>query len=280
MNTDAAIQQINDRTAKVVVVGQGYVGLPVAMRAVEVGFMVVGFEASADRVKSLLAGESYVGDISDEELRRALHEGYVPTADPAGLEGFDVAVISVPTPLRDGMPDLSYIEQAGATLGAHLRPTDVGEGHVAGAGLRHDPAADAADGDLTRAGVDRHRVLLADQDPQVAGAPEQPRHRPAADLDRHAPVRALGHAERGRAEQPALGPQLDARRARGGDHADVAGARLDPEAPVGGHRERADGAYLLAGQQVEQDEPAVGRERERDQQHRGAGGTVHGQTPR
>ena len=65
MNADEAIQQINDRTAKVVVVGQGYVGLPVAMRAVEVGFTVVGFEASADRVESLLAGESYVGDISD-----------------------------------------------------------------------------------------------------------------------------------------------------------------------------------------------------------------------
>jgi nucleotide sugar dehydrogenase len=122
MNAAEAIQKITDRTAKVVVVGQGYVGLPVAMRAVEVGFPVVGFEASADRVKSLLAGESYVGDISDEELTRALHEGYVPTADPALLEGFDVAVISVPTPLRDGLPDLSYIEHAGRDLAAHLRP--------------------------------------------------------------------------------------------------------------------------------------------------------------
>ena len=64
----------------------------------------------------MLAGESYVGDISDEELTRALHEGYVPTADPAALEGFDVAVISVPTPLRDGLPDLSYIEHAGRDL--------------------------------------------------------------------------------------------------------------------------------------------------------------------
>ncbi len=122
MNADDAIQQINDRTAKVVVVGQGYVGLPVAMRAVDVGFMVVGFEASADRVKSLLAGESYVGDISDEELTRALHEGYVPTADPVGLEGFDVAVISVPTPLREGLPDLSFIEHAGRDLARHMRP--------------------------------------------------------------------------------------------------------------------------------------------------------------
>ncbi len=122
MNADEAIQQIEDRTAKVVVVGQGYVGLPVAMRAVEVGFRVVGFEASIERVEALLAGDSYVGDISDEELTRALHEGYSPTVDPAELEGFDVAVISVPTPLRDGLPDLSYIEHAGRDLAAHLRP--------------------------------------------------------------------------------------------------------------------------------------------------------------
>ncbi len=122
MNADEAIQKIEDRTAKIVVVGQGYVGLPVAMRAVEVGFTVIGFEASADRVKSLLAGESYVGDISDEELTRALHEGYTPSIDPADLAGFDVAVISVPTPLRDGLPDLSYIEHAGRDLARHLRP--------------------------------------------------------------------------------------------------------------------------------------------------------------
>jgi nucleotide sugar dehydrogenase len=122
MNAEQAIQRITDRTAKVVVVGQGYVGLPVAMRAVEVGFTVVGFEASADRVKALLAGESYVGDISDEELTRALHEGYTPSIDPADLAGFDVAVISVPTPLRDGLPDLSFIEHAGRDLAGQLRP--------------------------------------------------------------------------------------------------------------------------------------------------------------
>jgi nucleotide sugar dehydrogenase len=121
-HVNAAIGRIADRTAKVVVVGQGYVGLPVAMRAVEVGFTVVGFDASIDRVKSLESGSSYVGDISDDELERALANGYRPTADPADVEGFDVAVISVPTPLREGLPDLSYIEQAGADLARHLRP--------------------------------------------------------------------------------------------------------------------------------------------------------------
>jgi nucleotide sugar dehydrogenase len=120
--TRAAIERIADRTAKVVVIGQGYVGLPVAMRAVEVGFDVVGFEVSPERVAALAAGESYVGDVTNEQLRRALAAGYLPSADPADLAGFDIAVISVPTPLRDGEPDLSFIEQAGATLGDHLRP--------------------------------------------------------------------------------------------------------------------------------------------------------------
>ena len=122
MNHQEAIGRIEDRSAKVVVVGQGYVGLPVAMRAVEVGFSVVGFDASVERVEALQAGESYVGDISDDELARALASGYRPTADAADVAGFDVAVISVPTPLRDGLPDLSYIEIAGANLAGHLRP--------------------------------------------------------------------------------------------------------------------------------------------------------------
>jgi len=119
---DQTLERIEHRTAKVVVIGQGYVGLPVAMRAVEVGFSVVGFEVSTDRVKALEAAESYVGDISDDELRGALGAGYLPTTDTAALADFDVAVISVPTPLRDGLPDLSFIEQAGATLAEHLRP--------------------------------------------------------------------------------------------------------------------------------------------------------------
>ncbi len=116
------LQRLADRTARVVVVGQGYVGLPVAMRAVAVGFPVVGFEVSADRVKALESGQSYVGDVSNAELAAALAKGYRPTADPDDLAGFDVAVISVPTPLHDGLPDLTFIEKAGETLGAHLRP--------------------------------------------------------------------------------------------------------------------------------------------------------------
>ncbi len=115
------LARLADRTAKVVVVGQGYVGLPVAMRAVEVGFHVVGFEVSPERVKALQNAQSYVGDVSDDEIATALDKGYRPTSEAADLAGFDIAVISVPTPLREGMPDLSFIEQAGQTLAAHLR---------------------------------------------------------------------------------------------------------------------------------------------------------------
>lgn len=117
-----ACSRIANRTARVVVVGQGYVGLPVALRAADVGFSVVGFDTSVERIKSLAAGVSYIGDVTDDDLHRALEAGYQPTSDAQDLAGFDVAVISVPTPLREGLPDLGYIESAGRDLARHLRP--------------------------------------------------------------------------------------------------------------------------------------------------------------
>ena len=108
--------------ARVVVVGQGYVGLPLAMRAVDAGHTVVGLDADARRVARLTAGESYVEDISDATLAEALESGrYTACTDPASCAGFDVGIITVPTPLREGLPDLTYIEQAAETLGRHLR---------------------------------------------------------------------------------------------------------------------------------------------------------------
>jgi UDP-N-acetyl-D-glucosamine dehydrogenase len=106
---------------RVVIVGQGYVGLPLAMRAVEVGFEVVGYDIDAERVKRLAAGESYVEDIAAETLASALASGrYLPSAEPEACAGFDVAVITVPTPLREGNPDLSYMEAAAEMVGHRL----------------------------------------------------------------------------------------------------------------------------------------------------------------
>jgi UDP-N-acetyl-D-glucosamine dehydrogenase len=116
------VERVRDRSAKVVVVGQGYVGLPVAMRASQVGYHVVGLDSSSDRVKSLELGKSYVGDVTDDEVRVALQRGYLPTTEPRDMAGFDVAVISVPTPLKDGLPDMAFIEQAARSLARYLRP--------------------------------------------------------------------------------------------------------------------------------------------------------------
>jgi UDP-N-acetyl-D-glucosamine dehydrogenase len=93
------------------------------MRAVEVGHDVVGYDVEAGRVKRLLAGESYVEDVTGETLAAALASGrYRPTAEAKALAGFDVAVITVPTPLREGNPDLSFIESAATTVARYLRP--------------------------------------------------------------------------------------------------------------------------------------------------------------
>ena len=106
-----------------VVVGQGYVGLPLAMRAVAVGYDVVGFDLDEARVKRLQAGESLVEDVSSDALAAALASGrYRVSSDPSSCAGFDVAVIAVPTPLREGVPDLSYIEASAETISGYVRP--------------------------------------------------------------------------------------------------------------------------------------------------------------
>lgn len=108
---------------KLVVMGQGYVGLPLAMRAVEVGFDVVGYDVDEVRVGELAGGTSYVEDIGDDRLGAALATGrYQPTTDVLDLKDFDVAVITVPTPLTDRLPDLSFVEAATDALAGALRP--------------------------------------------------------------------------------------------------------------------------------------------------------------
>jgi UDP-N-acetyl-D-glucosamine dehydrogenase len=117
----ALTDRIEDGSARVVVVGQGHVGLPLSMRAVELGFPVVGFDNSSERVGALRAGRSYVGDVSDDQLRAAWAGGYEATDDSGAFGDFDVAVVTVPTPLRDGVPDLSFIEAAVRSVARRLQ---------------------------------------------------------------------------------------------------------------------------------------------------------------
>jgi UDP-N-acetyl-D-glucosamine dehydrogenase len=106
--------------------GQGYVGLPLAMAAAEAGHEVIGYEPSKERCDSLTSGVSYVEDVPDLRLQEALAGRHGPTYKPTTgeymLQNFDVAVITVPTPLRKGEPDLSYVKAAASTLGLYLTP--------------------------------------------------------------------------------------------------------------------------------------------------------------
>lgn len=114
--TEAAVELV-------IIVGQGYVGLPLAVRAAEQGYDVVGFDVDEAKIGQLATGSSYIEDIPDARLAAVVDSGrYRASADPADLAGFDIAVISVPTPLREGLPDLTFIESSAAVLGGHLKP--------------------------------------------------------------------------------------------------------------------------------------------------------------
>ena len=122
-STDSPAAPAERSLGTLVVAGQGYVGLPLAMRAAEVGWQVVGVEPDQGRVRRLQSGDSYVEDIPSAQVAAALAAArYLPRAGYDDCAGFDVAVITVPTPLRDGMPDLSYIEEASRSLAPHLSP--------------------------------------------------------------------------------------------------------------------------------------------------------------
>lgn len=94
-----------------------------AMRAVQVGHHVVGFDVDVARVKYLASCESYVEDVSSDELLAATRSGrFSPTSEAGDCAGFDVALITVPTPLRDECPDLAQIIAATKTIVPHVRP--------------------------------------------------------------------------------------------------------------------------------------------------------------
>ena len=104
-----------------VVMGLGYVGLPLAVRAVEHGYEVLGVEPDEKRRALLRKSISHVSEVSPNRLEGALRTGLaIAGAVDASFE-WDLAIIAVPTPLRDGIPDLSYVEDACAALAGSLR---------------------------------------------------------------------------------------------------------------------------------------------------------------
>ena len=117
------LSQIESRTARVGVIGLGYVGLPLAVTAAERGFPVTGFDVDARKMELLDAGESYIGAVGAERLAGVKAQGnFGWTTDFARLNNCDVIIICVPTPLtRHREPNLSFIENTAQTIAAHLK---------------------------------------------------------------------------------------------------------------------------------------------------------------
>ena len=117
-------QRIDRRTARVTVIGQGYVGLPLAVEFAKAGFTVTGLDNDPDRVAGLASGRSHIPDVPSEELQALLRAGrYRAVTEPAALAESDAVIICVPTPLgKSKDPDISYVVSASKEAANHFRP--------------------------------------------------------------------------------------------------------------------------------------------------------------
>lgn len=115
---------IREKTAKIGVVGLGYVGLPLIRAFVGAGYRTMGFDIDPVKVDRLLAGKSYIGHIPSEWIARCVNQKtFEPTADMRRLAEADALLICVPTPLSESRdPDLTYIESTARQIAAVLRP--------------------------------------------------------------------------------------------------------------------------------------------------------------
>lgn len=108
---------------KIVVIGQGYVGLPMALRAAECAHLVTGLDSNCSVVDELNSGRSHIGDVPDECVEKALQRGYSATSDPKCLSEADAVLVCVPTPLSaEGGPDLGSVEAASWAIAKYAKP--------------------------------------------------------------------------------------------------------------------------------------------------------------
>ena len=117
-------EKIKSRTARVGIIGLGYVGLPLAMEFAKAGFSVTGIDIQPSKVSQLNSGQSYVQDVPSDTLRKWVSEGkFRATSDFSVISDLDTINIAVPTPLRKTKdPDMSYIVSACQATAKYLRP--------------------------------------------------------------------------------------------------------------------------------------------------------------
>ena len=116
------IGKIQDKSAKIGVIGLGYVGLPLAVDKAIAGYEVTGFDIQQKRVDMVNQGINYIGDVVDEELRQVVSDGRLrATTDYDEIKDLDIVTICVPTPLdKNKQPDLTYIRNSAQEVAKRL----------------------------------------------------------------------------------------------------------------------------------------------------------------
>ncbi len=113
--------KIDNRQARIGIIGMGYVGLPLALLFSSEGFAVTGFDIEERKVSKLNAGGSYIVRILPEAVQKAQEYGFRATSDYSEVEGMDAIIICVPTPLNEYRePDLSYVTGTVKSIAPHL----------------------------------------------------------------------------------------------------------------------------------------------------------------
>ena len=126
MIKQSLIEKLNNKSAVIGIVGLGYVGLPLVLRYVEVGYKVLGFDIDLSKINSLNAGKSYIEHISAESIATSLKLGFEATAEFSRASEVDALIICVPTPLNKYRePDLSFVTDTTDSLVPYLRAGQV-----------------------------------------------------------------------------------------------------------------------------------------------------------
>lgn len=117
------LKKINEKTAKIAVVGLGYVGLPLAVEKAKAGFTTIGFDVQDEKVDMVSNGENYIGDVVDEELSDLVEKGLLSaTTDFSIVSEADFIAICVPTPLDQyQQPDISYVQSSTEDIAKYMK---------------------------------------------------------------------------------------------------------------------------------------------------------------
>lgn len=120
------LNKLNNKDAVIGIVGLGYVGLPLMLRYIEVGYQVLGFDIDPEKVEALNAGRSYIEHISSDTIAHATKNGFSATTDFSKAAQADALIICVPTPLNKYRePDLSFVTDTTDSLVPYLRKGQV-----------------------------------------------------------------------------------------------------------------------------------------------------------